>query len=101
MGTRLDLQNLLENILGSRSVYFQSPANVRMTYPAIRYSRKRIDSVYANDLVYKQDFAYELFVIYKDPDCDISTKISKLPMCYFDRSYVADNLYHDVFTLYF
>jgi len=33
MGTRLELQNLLENILGSRNVYFQPPENLKLNYP--------------------------------------------------------------------
>lgn len=101
MADRLSLQFLLEDILGSRNVYFNPPENLRMEYPAIRYSRKKIDSSYANDSVYRQTKRYEVTVIYKDPDSDLPDKISKLPMCSHDRDYVADNLQHDVFTLYY
>lgn len=38
MGTRLELQNKLEELLGSRHVYFQPPESVKMEYPAIKYS---------------------------------------------------------------
>lgn len=101
MADRPDLQTILENLLGSRSVYYQPPESVKMTYPAIRYSRKTIENRFANNLVYKQNNAYELTVIYADPDSDLPIKISNLPMCRFDRHYVADNLNHDTFTLYY
>ena len=37
MSKRKDLQKLLEQTLGSRNVYFQPPATIKMQYPAIRY----------------------------------------------------------------
>lgn len=101
MESRLKLQTELETILGSRNVYFQPPESIRMIYPAIVYSRARIDNRHANDFVYKQDDAYEVIVIDRNPDSEIVRKISKLPKCRFDRHYKADNLNHDVFTLYY
>ena len=101
MGSRLELQTLLEDILGSRNVYYQPPASVQMRYPAIRYSREDIDNTFADDDVYKQDNAYQLIVIDEDPDSEIVQKISRLKRCRFQRHYTADNLNHDVFTLFY
>jgi len=101
MDRRLNLQTELEKILGSRNVYFQPPASVKMSYDAIRYSRKNIQNSFANNSVYNQRDCYELIVIYKNPDSDLPRKISRLPMCSFDRHYTADNLNHDVFTIYY
>lgn len=101
MASRLDLQNLLEEVLGSRNVYYQPPASVHMHYPAIVYSRSRFENKFADNSVYKQDTAYEIIVIYDDPDSELPTKIASLPTCRFDRNYTADNLYHDVFTIYY
>ena len=101
MKTRLELQSLLESILGSRHVYFQPSNNVQMKYPAIVYSRNRIDNTEANNSVYLQNISYQVIVIDKNPDSEIVSKISKLPLCRYDRHYNADNLNHDVFTLYF
>ena len=100
MRSRIELQDLLENILGSRNVYFHPPASVHIDYDAIVYSRKNIENTFANNSVYKQNDAYEIIAIYEDPDSDLPRKLSKLPMCSFDRHYTADNLNHDVFTLY-
>lgn len=101
MGTRLELQTLLENILGSRNVYYQPPASVIMKYPAIVYSRYDIENFHANNRPYAQAMAYQVTVIDKNPDSDYVKKISMLPLCRYDRHYVADNLNHDVFTLYY
>ena len=101
MASRLELHEKLCEILGSRNVYFQPPASVRLNYPAIIYSRKDIDNRYADDLVYKQDTAYDVTVIDPNPDSEIVVKVSRLPTCRFDRNYKADNLNHDVFTLYY
>lgn len=101
MGTRLELQSLLEETLGSRNVYFQPPENIRMKYPAIVYARSRITNNHANDNVYRQSCSYELTVIDSNPDSEIVTAISKLPMCRHDRHFKSDNLNHDVFTIYY
>lgn len=101
MGTRLLLHEVLCNILGSRHVYFQPPASVRMKYPAIVYSRSNIENTFANNNVYSQHDAYEVTVIDDNPDSEIPRKVSRLPMCSFDRHFTADNLNHDTFTLYF
>lgn len=101
MASRLQLQTELEELLGSRNVYYQPPASVRMKYPAIVYSRNNIENRHANDNVYMQSHSYELIVIDEDPDSEIVEKVSKLPTCRFDRHYTADNLNHDVFTIYY
>lgn len=101
MNNRLELHEIFCEILGSRNAYFQPPESVKMSYPAIRYSRKDIKNRFANDQVYMQKDCYEVIVIDKDPDSELVKKVSTFPMCSFDRHYVSDNLNHDVFTLYF
>ena len=101
MASRIDLQTKLESILGSRNVYFQPPESVKMNYPAIVYSRDSIDTLYANDTRYKTTRRYQLILIGKSPDNGtVDDLLSELPMCSYDRFYTADNLNHDVFTLY-
>lgn len=101
MGSRLDLHELLVEILGSRNVYFQPPANVVMEYPAIVYSRTDIENFHADNRVYAQSVAYQVTVIDKNPDSEYVKRISMLPLCMYDRHYTSDNLNHDVFTLYY
>lgn len=101
MGSRLDLQYKLEELLGARHVYFQPPASVTMEYPAIKYSKSRIDTKKANDSTYSKFTRYELIVISKKPDDPVIDKLLDLPYCSYDRSYKADNLYHDTLSIYF
>lgn len=72
-----------------------------MQYPAIVYSRDDIENDHANNGVYMQSTAYNIIVIDPDPDSEVVQKVSKLPMCMFDRHYAADNLNHDSFTIYY
>lgn len=99
MPSRFDLQTLLENILGSRNVYFQPPASLKINYPAIIYGIANIDNVFANDQVYSSRRSYSLTVIDEDPDSPIVDKIVNIPTCRFNRHFTSDNLNHDVFTI--
>lgn len=101
MANRLELQSLLEELLGSKNVYYQPPESIKMQYPAIRYSKKTISSIYANNAKYSMQDCYELIVISRLPDNPVIKKLLELPYCSYDRSYVADNLNHDVLTIYY
>lgn len=101
MQSRLKLHETLCELLGSRNVYYNPPASLKMKYPAIVYSRSAIDNHHANNAVYNQGMAYDVIVVDQDPDSEFVTAMSTLPLCRFSRHYVADNLNHDVFTLYF
>lgn len=99
--SRLKLQTTLEELLGMKHVYYQPPASIKMEYPAIVYSRKKIDKKVANNAAYLLTNCYEIIVIDKKPDNPVIEKLLALPMCSYDRSYKSDNLNHDVLTLYF
>lgn len=98
---RLKLQIKLEELLGNRNVYYQPPESIKMEYPAIRYSKKDISSRYADNAKYSKQTCYELIVISKKADLPVIDKLLELPYCSYDRNYKADNLEHDVFTLYY
>ena len=101
MASRLDLQSTLEALLGLKNVYYQPPASVKMGYPAIVYSRNNINNRHADNSVYSTMTSYEIMVIDRNPDSSIVAKVSVLPGIRFNRHYVTENLYHDVFTLYY
>ena len=101
MATRLDLQNRFEEILGSKHVYFQPPESVKLKYPCIIYSLSDIYTRNADDQHYSMQKSYTVTVISRDPDNTIAQEILKLRRSRFDRRYVADNLYHDILTLYY
>lgn len=94
------LQSLLETIVPN--VYFNPPSGVRMEYPCIRFQRDGDLKQHADNGAYRLSDRYQLTFISEDPDEDVILKMIKsLPMCSSDRSYVADNLSHDVFTIFF
>ena len=101
MGQRLDLQAIFLEILESEYVYFQPPNNAQIKYPAIVYDRDLIVPNWANDKPYLLMKRYEVTVIDRDPDSEIPDKIAALPLCVHDRFFIADNLNHDVFKLFF
>lgn len=101
MASRLDLQSKLEELLGNRNVYYQPPASLKMSYPAIRYDKSNISSRHANNAKYSNFTQYELIVIDKHPDNKVIDKILELPLSSYERHYTADNLHHDVITIYY
>lgn len=101
MGERMDLQALLVELIGNSNVYFQPPPTLNMNYPCIIYKRDDLNIEYANNKPYKNKKRYQVTVVDMDPDSDIPDKVATLPLCSYDRSFVADNLNHDVYNLYF
>lgn len=101
MSRRIELQMVFEKLLGSENVYFQPPENLKMEYDCIRYSRSKIKPDFANNRPYNLHDCYQVIVITKNPDSDLPYKIASLPMCSHDRRYTANNMNHDVFTLYY
>lgn len=101
MGQRLELQALLVSLLGSDQVYFQPPPNIQMKYPCIVYKRDNARTEHADNKPYKNRIRYQIMYIDPNPDSVIPDKLSALPLCSFDRFYTADNLNHDVYTLFF
>lgn len=102
MASRLNLHEELCALLGARSVYFQPPESVKLTYPCIVYSRSGADVDYAENKMYNMTYQYSVQIISKDPDNDFAEKMmSQFPMCRYSRRFVMDNLYHDNLTLYY
>ena len=101
MEKRLELQALLESILGSENVYFQPPESLKMQYPAIVYKRDFASTQFAGNKPYQHTLRYMVTVIDRNPDSEIPHKIAMLPLSTFTRFYTADNLNHDVFSLYY
>lgn len=101
MASREALQDKLESLLGSENVYYQPPPTLKMVYPAIVYSKSRIDTKKANDSTYSRTVRYDIIVIDKRPDNPVINKLLDLQYCSYDRNYKSDNLNHDVLTLYY
>ena len=96
---RLLLHQILETF--TENVYFQPPNNIQLEYPCIIYKRDLVDTKFANDKPYNHTKRYMVTVIDRDPDSEIPDKVAAMPMSLFNRFFTADNLNHDVYSVYF
>lgn len=101
MGTRLELQSILEGLLETGNVYFQPPPNVTMNYPAIVYNRDFQSVQFADNGPYSRTLRYQVTVIDPNPDSLILPKVAGLPRTMFVRHFAVDNLNHDVYDVYY
>ena len=99
MAPRLELQTLLEGF--AENVYFQPPNNISLSYPCIVYAMDGIRSEFADNRPYRHTKRYQVTVIDRNPDTELPDKVVELPMSEFNRYFVADNLNHYVFNLFF
>ena len=101
MARRIDLHNLLVDLLGSTNVYFQPPETVKIQYPCIIYQRAKNDVKFANNGAYLIRRKYSLLVIDRNPDTEIPDMISALALCSSETPYTFQNLNHYPFTIYY
>jgi hypothetical protein len=101
MDRRLELHEILKDILGSNNVYFQPPANITMKYPCIVYGRDGASRISADNTGYRRVQRYQVTLIDRDPENPAVEKLGLFPRCSDTRSFVADGLNHDVFQLYY
>lgn len=99
--TRIDLQKYLEDLLGSKNVYYNPPESIKLRFPAIVYSLSTIENIHAEDESYLQNRSYMVTYISKNPDDKLIDKLSLLPYVKFNRTYCYNNYYHSVFIIYF
>lgn len=98
--TRLEIQQLLEDILGSDHVYFQAPPNTGMKYPAIVYSFERFNRQDADNQPYIVTGRWQVTHMYKSISNDLKEKfIFQVPNCAFERRAVTNGIYNDYYSI--
>ena len=98
---RVELQRMLESLLGSRNVYFQPPTGTQLRYPCIVYNLDTANDVHANDHIYRRLYRYSLTYITKNPEDPMRDIIDDLQYCSFNRFFTSDNLNHFVYSIYY
>ena len=98
--SRLELHENLCSLLGTRNVYFQPPATVRMKYPCIVYELQSMTTWHAANKPYAIHDGYRVIVIDQDPDSILPKKIAEMQGARAARPYVSDNLYHWPFDVW-
>lgn len=102
MVRRLKLHQVLENVLESKSVYYQPPESLKLQYPCIVYRTDNGDTSFANNMPYVFKRNYNLILITRDPDSDLVEKLAMaLPGITLDRTYTTEGLNHYVYSLYY
>jgi hypothetical protein len=96
--TRLEVHDMLIEILGNRNVYYQPPESFKLTYPCIIYSLADIDPLRADDLAYVKRHRYLVTHIGHNPDDPVIEDLADTTGFSYDRHFVSDGLHHNVFT---
>jgi hypothetical protein len=105
----------LQDLLGTDEVYFQPASDAGtdeygnsfiftgITYPCFIMKRNTAAQFYANDLNYIFRPGYEVTYINRDePDDEMVERVMRrFSNCHYERHFVADNLHHDVFLIYY
>lgn len=101
MDRRIELQSLLEKILGSRNVYYQPLPSIKLQYPCIVYERNPGEPMYADNLKYIKANRFQVTLIARNPEDPTRVKIEDLLFSRHMTRLVQENLYHDVFDVYY
>lgn len=96
---RAKLSVILHDILGSDEVHFEPPESIKMKYPAIVYSRAKIQTHKADNIKYHVFDRYEVTYIHKTSEDEVLERLLDLEYASHDRIYKTNDLYHDVFTI--
>lgn len=100
MRDRLELSKKLHTICDH--IYFQPGSNTTMAYPCIRYEFNGPFDMKADNGNFVTYGRYLIINIYKNPTSKLFDALREtFKYITWDRQYIADGLYHDVYTLYF
>ena len=110
--SRIEFRNFLRDVLGTDiRLYYQPPTNIsqqpgineliQFEYPAVLYTLSDVDIDSADNTNYIIKKEYTITAVTDDPDSDIPDQLLAIPGIRFNRHYQVNDLYHDVYTLYF
>ena len=91
-------QDILEE---KPKVYIQPPTGKLMEFPCVTITRATGNTLFADNNPYRHQPRYLLTAINEDPVSPLYKVLASLPRCIHDRSFPAENLNHDVFTIFF
>lgn len=97
---RLELHDKLLELVGH--AYYSPPESIKMVYPAAVYDMTRFRVVPADDAPYRKFPAYIITIIDREDDVDwVSMMIDNFKYCSLERGFIADNLKHWSFIVYY
>lgn len=101
MDPRLELQQKLEELLGSGNVYFQPPSDTKLSYPAIVYHLDGASPDLANNMVYRRKKYYQVTYIDRRPDSSMVDKLIDFPYSSLSSTIRVDGLNQYIFRIYY
>lgn len=95
--------DILSNVIGDpERVHFQPSESVKLKFPCLIFKFDGYKDFFANDGRHMLREKYSVTHVYQNPEADLQEEIlSSFLFASFDRPYIADNLYHDVYTIYY
>lgn len=104
MGRRLELQSKLEDILGSKNVYYQPPENLKMKYPCFVYEEHVNTPFRADNIDYLSPEEWDVTLIRTFQDREKINLIRdtirrKFVYCRWATHFISDGLIHDVYHI--
>ena len=98
---RLEFDAKLRQVPGVKKTYFQRPPKTGMEYNCILYSAKPDVRFRANNGIYLIGVEYTVTYIHNDPDDEsVNYILTHFQYVRYDRQYISDELYHDVFIIF-
>lgn len=98
---RLEFHRIIEALPGVKKAWYQRPPKNQSNLDnCIVYSGKP-GIRYADNHAYLKGTYYTVTFIHSDPDSETVDVILELPYSSFDRQFISDDLYHDVFIIFF
>lgn len=98
---RNDLEQILFELVGNENVYFQPPTGTQLKYPCIVFRLLNVPTRHANNKAYHWDRAYQITHIYKDYRKELVDEfLNRFKLVSFDTRFTSNNMYHDVYTIY-
>lgn len=99
MNSRETLSAKLKEVLGSDKVYFVAPT--KMSYPCIKYDLDNVQVLRFDNKRLLNTKRYTVTHIYELPKGEMIDKmLSSFMYISYDRQFISDGLFHDVYTVY-
>ena len=96
-----ELQELLSGFPGVTEAYFQKPGNLTLVPEYIVYEIDDENVKYADNGIFAFWNRYTVTLVTRDQDSPTKELIRGLPFASFNRRFIAGQLYHFVYNLYF
>ena len=98
---RVKLHHMLEDILGSKNVYYDPPESFKLKYPCIVYYLDGFNDLPADNQTYIRMRRYNMTYITTDSEDPIAEKLADIRYCTLSRPFAVSDLFHFAYVLYY